>query len=110
MTGPNGRITKGKPDDVKGGEWFVAVGANTWGRGRSIEAAVTQNVKAGGNRKTYLVYKVDVEPGKPGPYVDDFGNVCYSIRVVSEADGRRMTLVAAMKAGKVVDPATVEAP
>ncbi len=93
-----------KPEDLAGGVWYVAVGSGTWGRGRDPEAALWQNVKAGGDRKTYLVYRVNVEPGKPGPSVDGSGSIAYHRHPEDPPDQSTMKLVAAMKRGAVVDP------
>ena len=80
--------------------WYVAVAANTWGRGRAIASAQKELRKAGGKLATHFVYRFEIPAGDPAPYVDAAGGT-----VTKSAPNR--TLVFAKRNGKIIDPKTL---
>ena len=58
---------------VKTDEWYVAICQYYWGRGNTPEDAVKEMVKAGGNKKKYVVKKCPDFCEEP--WVDGMGYV-----------------------------------
>lgn len=78
---------------------YIAISADAWGRGDTIEDAKQQLKRAGGNLKTYYVERCEQPADSPNPYVDNYG--CTVWTPVDE-DGR-LVYVEAKKLGKAVD-------
>jgi len=78
-----------------GQTWYIAVSADAWGRGETMDEAKKQMKKAGGNLRTYLVYRWENLTAKP--WIDESG--CS----VTEGPGSKdRKCVHAVKGGKVV--------
>ena len=84
-------------EETKTVSWYVAVSFQRWGRGKSVDEAMKNLKKSGGDSKTYLVYRFDIPEGSDPPYVDESG--C----TVSPEGCERKTVIA-VKNGKPVDP------
>lgn len=86
--------------------YYLAISANSWGRGFTIEEAKRSLKRAGGNFRTMLVYRVDCRAimlDGNAPRVTNDG--C----IERPHDSDAPVIVVATNKGKTIDPASVTA-
>lgn len=57
-----------KPEDMI----ILVVGDRAWGRGQTLDEALSQLKKAGGSKRCYIAYIA-----APGTYIDEDGRTCF---------------------------------